>query len=318
VEPAVDVDRELLYKVCRMYYLDNLTQQRIGDRLGVSRMKVARLLSQARDLQLVETRLTFQLPENTRIEWEIEQKYGVNQCVAVPAYRDHGRVVRALGAAVSRILQRSLSGGMILGVSWGKTLEGVSRHLSLERSFEVKVMPVVGGMGIEGSGSYTNYVTRSFAERIGGTNYTITVPAVVDTRETRDLLESDGSTRKIACLAGKADMLLVGMSDAAGDSSLGRTGYFDEKELGALRELGVVGNVNLVFINRDGAHVPNPLEDRIIRILPPERMKAVPMRIGAAFGERKTQVIASALKGKWINTLITDEETARSILEENK
>lgn len=314
----MDVDRDLLYKVCRMYYLDSLTQQRIGERLGISRMKVARLLSQARKQHFVETRLNFQLPENARVEWEIEQSFDADQCAVVPAYRDHGRAVRALAAAVSRILQRSLAGGMILGVSWGKTLEGVSRHLNLERSFDVKVVPIVGGVGIEGSGSYTNYVTRSFAERIGGINYTINVPAVVDTREARDLLENDGSTRKIADLAGRAQVLLVGMSDAAGDSSLGRTGYFDKQELDALHDLGVVGNVNLVFINREGAHVPNRLEDRIIRILPPERMKAVPMRIGVAFGERKARVIASALKGKWINTLITDEETARSILEENK
>lgn len=310
------MDRELLYKVCRMYYLDNLTQQRIGERLGISRMKVARLLSRARDQQLVETRLNFQVPENARIEWEIEQKYGVNQCAVVPTYRDRGRVVKALAVAVSRILRRSLTDGMILGVSWGKTLEGVSRFLNLERSFDVKVVPIVGGVGIEGSGSYTNYVTRSFAEKIGGINYTINVPAVVDTRQARDLLESDGSTRKIAELAGEARMLLVGMSDAAGDSSLGRTGYFDKKELDALHDLGVIGNVNLVFINREGAHVPNRLEDRIIRILPPERMQAVPMRIGVAFGERKARVIASAMKGKWINTLVTDEKTAGSVLEE--
>jgi deoxyribonucleoside regulator len=308
------MDTQLLYKVCRMYYLDNLTQQNIGDRLGISRMRVARLLHYAREHQLIEFKLNFPLQEGSRVEWELEQRFGLNECVVVPSSRQQERTIEELAAALGRLLNRSLTDGMVIGVSWGRTLEGISRYLSLEYSRNVKVVPIVGGVGIEGSSSSTNYITRNFAESMGGLNYTINVPAVVDSRRARDVLEEDGNTRKIAELAGKAHILLMGMSNATKDSTLGRTGYFSDDELAALHDAGVVGNVNLVFLNREGKRVPNEVEERMVRILPPRLMKQVAVRIGVAFGQTKIEIIASALKGGWINTLITDEDTARAVL----
>jgi deoxyribonucleoside regulator len=309
------VERQLLYRVCRMYYLDNLTQQVIGDRLGVSRMKVVRMLRYAREQRLVETRLNFPDRDGTRTEWEIERRFGIDECAVVPSSRNRTQVIEELSAALARILARTLSSGMIIGVSWGRTLEGISRVLSFEGTVDAKVVPIVGGVGIEGSASYTNYVTRNFAERMGGTNYTINVPALVDSRRVRDVLEEDGNTKKIAALARMADVLLMGLSDATKDSTLGRTGYFSAAELENLHDLGVVGNVNLVFINREGGRVVSAVEERMVRILAPDRMRRVKMRIGIGFGTSKVEVIASALRGKWINTLITDDETAKAVIE---
>ena len=312
------VDKKLLSKVCRMYYIDNLTQQVIGDRLSVSRMKVARLLEEARRQGFVEVTLKFGSMELAELEGDIEGTFAIRECAVVPTYQNTEQMLGEMAAALSGMLERYLADAMIIGVSWGTTLEAMARYLRVKRKHEVKIIPIVGAVSLEGSGSYTNYVTRGFAEKMGGTNYTINVPAVVDSHVEKEVMENVSSTHQIIELAKKARIILVGLSDASIGSSLGKTGNFRQEETDYLRTLGVVGNANLVFFNAAGEHVDNRVEERVVRILDPEYMKKVPIRIGIAYGKSKVQVIASALRGGWINHLVTDEETATQVLRKER
>jgi DNA-binding transcriptional regulator LsrR (DeoR family) len=312
------LDKKLLSRVCRMYYIDNLTQQAIGERLGISRMRIARLLEKARTQGFVEITLKFGSMELAELEGEIEATFGIRECAVVPTYDKTEQMLNEMAGALSGMLDRHIADAMIIGVSWGTTLEAMSRYVQVKRKRDVTIIPIVGAVGVEGSGSYTNYVTRGFAERIGGINYTINVPAVVNSRVEKDVMENVDSTRQIIELAEKARIILVGLSDASIGSSLGKTGNFRQEETDYLRTLGIIGNVNLVFLNAAGEHVENRVEERIVRILEPSHMKRVPITIGIAFGKSKVQVITSALRGGWINHLVTDEETATQVLRKEK
>jgi DNA-binding transcriptional regulator LsrR (DeoR family) len=76
-----------------------------------------------------------------------------------------------------------------------------------------------------------------------------------------------------------------------------------------------VGDVNLIFINEDGEHVINKIDGRIIRISI-DKIRKIKNRIGVGFGDRKVKVIIGALRGKFINILLTDEKTAKKIIVE--
>ncbi len=312
------MDRQLLYKVCQLYYFDKLTQRVIGDRLGISRMKVARLLYDAQRQGFVEIKLNFSSSEQAELGGEIERRFAIRECAVVPAFESAEQMLGQMAVALGGMLERSLADGMIVGVSWGTTLEGMAKYLKPKKKHDLTIIPIVGAVGLEGSGSYTNYVTRSFAEKIGGINYTINVPAVVNSKAEKRVMEKVSNTQKIIDLAKRAGVILVGMSDATIGSSLGRTGNFHQEEVDYLQSLGVIGNVNLVFINSDGRHVGNRVEERIVRILDPRLQKKVPVRIGIAFGRGKVEVIGSALRGGWISHLVTDEDTAKQVLRKEK
>ncbi len=312
------LDRQLLYKVCQMYYLDKLTQQVIGDRLGISRMKVARLIYEAQEQGFVEIKLNFGSAEHVKLGGDLERRFDIRECAVVPSYENTEQMLREMAIALGEMLDRCLSDGMIVGVSWGTTLEGMAKYLKPKKKHRVTIIPIVGAVGLEGSGSYTNYVTRSFAEKLGGINYTINVPAVVNSKAEKRVMEKVSNTQQISELARRAGVILVGMSDATIGSSLGRTGNFQQEEIDYLQSLGAIGNVNLVFINSDGRHVANRVEERIVRILDPRSQRKVPVRIGIAFGKPKVKVIGSALRGGWISHLVTDEETAKQVLRKEK
>ena len=48
---------DLLSRIAWMYYNDEMTQKEIADRLGLSRIKVLRLLKQAREEGIVEIKI---------------------------------------------------------------------------------------------------------------------------------------------------------------------------------------------------------------------------------------------------------------------
>lgn len=312
------MDKQLLYKICKMYYIDNLTQQVIGERLSISRMKVARLISEARRQGFVEIKLNFGSIEHAELGGEIERRFAIRECAVVATYENTEQMLSEMAVALADILDRCLADTMIVGVSWGTTLEGMAKYLKPKKKYDLKIIPIVGAVGLEGSGSYTNYVTRSFAEKIGGINYTINVPAVVNSKAEKGVMENVSNTQQIIDLAKQASVLLVGVSDATVGSSLGKTGNFRQEETDYLQTLGVIGNVNLVFLNAAGEHIDNRVEERIVRILDPGIMKKVPVKIGIAFGKSKVGVIASALRGGWISHLVTDEETAKQVLQKEK
>ena len=48
--------------------------------------------------------------------------------------------------------------------------------------------------------------------------------------------------------------------------------------------------------------------------MPLERLKSIKNVIGVAFGRRKLEVILAALRGRIINILFTDKDTAKDII----
>lgn len=57
-----------MYKVCLSYYKDNLTQQEIGRKYGISRIMVSRLLKRSVVEKMVEIKIN--QPGNSNVELE--------------------------------------------------------------------------------------------------------------------------------------------------------------------------------------------------------------------------------------------------------
>jgi DNA-binding transcriptional regulator LsrR (DeoR family) len=84
---------------------------------------------------------------------------------------------------------------------------------------------------------------------------------------------------------------------------------FSEQELSKARERGAVGDLCLRFFDRNGRPVSTPLDKWVIG-MELDQLRKVNRRIGVAGGRGKVEAIRAALKGGWINGLITDRGTA--------
>jgi DNA-binding transcriptional regulator LsrR (DeoR family) len=305
--------KKVISKIARLYYVEGLIQQKIADKLNISRTKVSRYLDAARKEKIVEIKINPGIEDYSKIEYEIEKKFKIKECSVVPSFESREETLRMMADPFNNLLERILVNGSYMGIGWGSSLKAVSDCLNVNGKSDIKVVPIIGCLGRIGTGIHTNSVAKNIADKLGSISYMIHSPAVLDSREIRMTVEKDSNTREILELSTKIETALIGLSDIGPDSSLIKTGSFSMEEFRYLQKLGVIGDVNLIFINKEGKHVPNKIDERIVRISP-DRLKGVKNVIGVAFGKRKLPVIVGALRGGLINILFTDEETAKDII----
>jgi deoxyribonucleoside regulator len=308
-----DDDRQLMAKVADLYYLRDLTQQEIADRLGLSRPTVSRLLQRARAEGVV--RIEVNPPEESHhdLARELEERFGLREAVVVTGRSESPTLTRrALGQAGARYLDRCLKGREVVGVSWGTTLNEVVHHVR-PRPLRTTVVPLVGGAGQVAPGVHANDLARRLAQAHGGEVHLLHAPAVVASPEVQGALCSDPGIRRALDLARRAQVALVGVGALVPSSTLVQSGYFSVRELAALRERGAVGDVCTRPYTRDGLPVDEALQRRIVAV-EFEDLRRIPTVVAVAGGLEKAEAILGLLRGDLVDVLVTDHVAARAVL----
>ena len=306
-------EHKLLSKIARLYYLEDLNQQEIADRLDISRTKVSRSLTKAKKEKIVEIKINSQRQDFEELEAALEKKFSLRECIIVPSSEDIHETYRELASSLAGIFERILKDGDLLGVGWGNTLRSVAGLIDPEKKIFISVIPLLGGLGKSGVEVHTNSVAKLLAEKYRGESYIIHSPAVLDSRKAKEILEKDSNISEILKLTDKINTAVVGMSDIGADSTMIKTGNFTVEDFRYLEGLGVIGDVNLIFIDRDGLQVKSSFDGRIVRA-PLEKLRKMKNIIGIAFGHKKTGIIRASLTGRIVNILLTDEDTGVELL----
>ena len=306
-------EQKILSKISYLYYIENLNQQDIAQKMNISRTRISRYLSKARKNRIVEIKINSPWEEFEELETLIEKKFRIKECIITSSSDNFQQTCKQISISLSGLLDRILRENSLLGVGWGITLKTVTGYLEPQRQMNIKVVPLLGGLGKLGIELQTNTVASTLADKYGGIGYAMHSPAVLDSRENRDILEKDSSVSEIIAMFQKIDTAIIGLSDISGDSTMIKTGNFKIEDFKYLESLGVVGDVNLVFIDELGKQVANVMDERIVRISLEQILK-VNNVIGIAFGPKKLKVIKGALTGKIIDILITDEFTAKQLV----
>ena len=162
-------------EVARLYYVRDLTQQQIAERLGVSRFKVLRLLEQAREEGVVRFEIDEPVPIRDDLSRALEERYGVATALVVEC---------GVSAAAASLLPRLLGPRDVLGVAWGETLASVVEHLP-PADVTVPVVQICGAIdGLE-PGTGPTEVAALYAAWAGGRFHPLQVPAIADTSALR-------------------------------------------------------------------------------------------------------------------------------------
>jgi DNA-binding transcriptional regulator LsrR (DeoR family) len=308
----------MLGKVARMYYERGIRQPQIAAELSLSQARVSRLLKQAAEVGIVRTIVTLPDGVYTDLEDEIRQRYGLRDVVVVDTAGAGGNVLPALGNAAADYLDVTLTNGHLVGVSsWSETLIAAV-DVMRRKSVRVvdRVVQIVGGIGDPSVQMRATHLTGRLADLTGGDPVFLSAPGLVGTPAARRTLLKDPSIVDVAALWSRLTDALVGIGSLEPSPLLQRSGNaIAEAEQKELRKLGAVGDVCFRFFDAYGKPVRSTLDQRLIGITPGELMK-VPRRIAVAGGQRKLSAIRGALRGRWVNVLITDLETARRLGED--
>src|SRR3954471_23938310 len=117
-------DEQLGVRACWLYYMEGLTQAAIAERLGTSRLRVNRLLMEARASGLVGITINSPLASCVALEQRLVREHGLDQAVIIPSPVDHDAIPGVLGRAtaelLSQLVERIPTGTVSVG--WGATL----------------------------------------------------------------------------------------------------------------------------------------------------------------------------------------------------
>jgi DNA-binding transcriptional regulator LsrR (DeoR family) len=309
-------DLHTLLKVARLYYLENLTQREVADRMNLSRIKIHRMLSKAREEGIVEININEPPEDCSELEIRFEDSFQLKECIIVPTFADIGDIYREMASALGGILERELKSGEYLGIGWGTTIRGVAEHVYFSKKIPVNVVPIAGGLGHTAEKIHSNSIAALFASRIGGKGFVLNCPFLADSAEAKTIFMNEPSVKEVFSLSREISTAIVSISNLGTDMTVKRLNIFSEDDIRVLRDAGAIGDINAIYINEFGIPVENRLQDRVIN-METEDLKAAKHVIGVAFGNKKARAIKAALLSKMIHTLITDKNTAEAVLAES-
>lgn len=300
----------LLFRVAELYYLQDRTQEQIAQALKISRPHVSRLLKRARRAGIVTISVRPPFGHSTALAEGIRRVFPLRDVLVVPSgVAPLARVAEAAAGYLPSRIQRD----SMVGVSWGRTVRMIADSLPNDPRRSVEVVPLVGGMGPVGEALHANEIARRFASRLGGKYYVLNAPAMAESVGAHGMLVRDGTVRAILERAGKVDVAVVGIGGMVSGSTLVQSGYLKPDHLRRLTALGAVGDICSRFFGRDGSPCRSSITERVVGIELND-LRQLPWVVGAAAGTEKATAILGALRGGYINVLITDEATARAVL----
>ncbi len=304
-----------LARVASLYFEEQKTQQEIAALLGISRSGVSRLITEARERGVVEIIVHHPLQTAPELEAALLGRFGLKE-VRVLAGRDetYERTLQRLGELAARYFEDLLHDGMTIGISWGGALYEMIRAIRPRAYNNVEVVQLIGATGAEATPTSGPILAQLLAERLRCRSYQLHAPLIVGDATARRALLAERHIRETLERARRSDIALVGIGTTrSGYYSLVRAGYLAESDAAEIRRSGAVGDVCAQHFDYDGRWLDIELNRRVIGI-DHRSLRRIETVIGVAGGEVKAQAIHGALRGRFVNVLITDEAAARRLL----
>jgi DNA-binding transcriptional regulator LsrR (DeoR family) len=296
-----------------LYYVANNTQDEIASKLNVSRQAAQRLVSLADEEGLIRHRLEHPLSECIELAEQLRARFELSYCDVAPSDPDPGETLSALGACGAACLEGYLASKspIVVALSAGRALRAMVGQVPPMNQPQHKIVSLQGHMGQDGRASHYE-VVMNLADRINAQAYLLSTPVVARTAGERAVLQQQHSFQAVKELVRQAKVAFVGIGEVVWNGPLQQDGFYGDADVAELLERGAVGSVLAWAYDRDGRLVSCSVNERVagmpLDLLLPSRT------VGVANGANKVEATLAAFRGKLVSGLITDEVTARLLL----
>src|SRR5260221_7811881 len=291
----------LAARVARQFYLEGISKVDIADRLGISRFRVARLLDSARESGLV--RIEIGLPGgmlDAGLSAELCSAFGLKQAFVYNFPEEESPLRQRLGEAAGQVLMELITPGDVLGLSWSRTLSGLTAALT-----QLPPCPIVQLTGAvpPPDGRDLLELVRSVARIGGGTAHVFYAPMLVDDAQTASAIRRQGDIAEAFALVPSVTIAVV----AIGAWAPGLSTIYDAvtpAERETLASLGVSAELAGVFIGPGGKAVTTPLDSRMI-ITSGSVLPRIPFVLSPAYGTAKNPAVKAPIPAGLVHALVT-------------
>lgn len=305
---------QLSIRVAWLYYMENLTQAEIGERLGLTRARVNRMLAEARESGLVRISLNSSLAECVALEQALKQKCNLRDAVVVPTPADPDTVTAVVGIAAGDYLSRFLENHRLstIGIGWGSTLRETIRHVTPASYPDLWITSMMGGLS-RGLELNTFEIAGELARTLQAQCSYLAAPIYAGSQRSRDTILAQEVFKDVLERIDSVELALLSLGDLSRRSLLVRHGLPSDVSADDLRAAGAVGDVLGQYLDANGKPISHGINRRAIA--PPlDRLGKIPTVMLIAGGLNKAPIITAALRGRIGGVLVTDEKTAAAAL----
>lgn len=308
-----------LAKIASLYYEQGKTEETIAEELGIPRTDISNILVEAREKGVVS--VDVRPPWRTVPELEKQLKVKFNLKAVRVLERENKsveEVLEGLGILASQYLSDILKPDSAIGISWGSALYQMVRAMRPSSFPNAEVVQLIGAMGAENITTDGPMLAQLLANRLGSHCRYLHAPLIIEDEVGRNALLQERTIQETLRRAEKVNIALVGIGTTDSELySLLRAGYVDEKGLEKIRAAGAVGDICAQHYSASGEWLDIEINRRVIGISL-DMLSKINTVIGVAGGSKKTTTILAALRGQYVNVLITDDQAAKEILDLDK
>lgn len=312
--PQIDAEERFLTRVAWAYHVEGLTQEKVAEKLGATRLRVNKSLSEARRRGLVRITFNTAYAACAELESALSERYGLTQAYVAPSPSDPKDVQMIVGAALGNLLSETLADASVklFGMSWGNTLNLATRFVAAMERPDLEVISVMGGL-TRGSDLNSFEITRRLADLLGAQHSYFTAPLYAGSAQSRDTIMQLDVFREVLEKLRAVDALAMAAGDLSKQSLLMRDALPSDMRIEELIAMGGVGDVLGTVIDAQGRPLDHPINERVIGIGLSD-LARIPNVILAAGGPHKIAVNRALLGLGVVNTFVTDEATARALI----
>lgn len=304
----MNYEDSLIVKTAWYYYIENMTQQKISEKLGISRMKVIKLLEKARQNGVIQFKISQERSHHLQAEQELIHRWNLKDAFVVPTAPDDSNLNDTVAKAAAMYINDRLTENTYVNIGYGDTLSRVLNHLATVTEAPLSAVSLTGGV------SY--YLPNTFSSVFNAKLYLYPSPLIVSTKELCSAMQKEPSIQEISRMVNLASMTVISVGGINEDATIIKNGIFTKNDFLYLSMQGAVGDILSHFIDKDGEPIQTDIEERLLSTSL-QTLRTLPGVIGVAAGSSKLKAIRASLKGGYLNTLITDEQTALNLLEED-
>ena len=306
------LDEIFISKKCAwLYYVGRLNQNQIAKKVGLSKMRVHRLIAFAEKNGFVKTFVEGGFDETSKYENILKEKYHLKISEVIPIEDLNNDPSEMIAAAGARFIMNQINENNVneFGIGTGNTVNTIAKWLP-KIDKEIDFITVNGSLTSHNS-IQTETGINQIAHKTNGECYNVGIPLMVESVEQKKILEKIKFIKEIMNRANNTKVKILGVGGLFETSQIVRSKIFSKESIEKIKQAGAVGEVAGNFFDKNGKFISIKETQKITSADIDSFKKSTTVLV--AGGRYKISQIKSVLKSGLFTGLITDEETAKQL-----
>ena len=142
----MDYEESLMIKAAWYYYFEDMTQQQVAGLMGITRMRVMKLLEKARQTGIIQFRLRKDGEKRMLLERRLMSAFHLKDAFVVPAPIDPSAVNAGVAEAASLYISERLRDDSLINIGYGDTPSRILNNLATIAEQPLTCVSLTGGV----------------------------------------------------------------------------------------------------------------------------------------------------------------------------